>query len=270
MRPNSVSQRLRRLSITTLVPALLASAVFSTSAAAAPVWSVIPTGGWATTLTGTLGDTSVTLTTTLASGTPAPMFSGTTDYGTYNIWDNAAAENSAHIWPATAAGEIQVVVGVNSNPSHLTAKFGRPLINPQMLVYSLDNSFIDFSSTRTVANTPAVLSVVKNSSATYDSGTQKLGTTGWVIRVPEGCPESTPIPGRGCAVVTFIGTYSQLDMVMQTTSGGDGVGIQFGVDPAIEAARMQPVPTLSQWALLLMSICLAGTAVVAIQRQRNT
>ena len=261
MRPNFVVQRLRRLSITTLVPALLVSAVFAPSAAAAPVWSVIPTGGYLATQSGTLGDTTITV-----SNTAAVMASGSSDYNGYNIWDNAAAANSAQIWPATAAGQIQLLVGANRSLNHITAKFGRPLVNPQMLVYSLDNSYVDLSSTLTSTGAPAILSVVKNTAATYDAALKRLGTVGGG-GTPEGCASTG---GRGCAVVTFLGTYSQLDMVIQTTVGNnDGIGLQFGVDPAIEAS-MRAVPTLSQWALLLMSICLAGTAVVAIQRQRNT
>lgn len=243
-----------------LAPAVLATAAFTTPALATPVWSVITPGGAATTRTGTLSNTTITLTGALTIST-APSVNP--PYNTYDIWDNAAAANTAQIWPATAMGQEQILVAARATQSHLTVTFGRPVVNPQMLVYSLDNSYINYSTTLTTAGTPGIVSVVKNPAATYDAGLKRLSSVGGG-GVPEGCASTG---GRGCAVVTFIGTYSQLDMDIQTTVGGnDGLGMQFGVDPAVEAA-MHSVPTLSQWGLLLMALLLAGTAGTVVRRR---
>lgn len=232
------------------LPVLLAAAVFSAPAMATDVWTVTPAGPGP--LNGTLGDTTVSLASSTAS-----LFSQSGNKGTYRIWDNDAPANSAKIWPATAKPYDEFVIVAAPTASNLTVTFGRPLVNPQMLVYSLDNSTIDFSTTKAVGGAPAILTIVKNPGATYDPLTKVLGTLGFSA-IPEGCSDTET---RGCAVVTFIGTYSQLDMVVQSTNPltTDGIGMQFGVDPAIEAS-MRPVPTLSEWGLALMALLLATVA----------
>lgn len=224
------------------------------AAAASPVsaqsWAMFTSGSGTTTITGTLLGSSVSMSSTYPSGTPT---SGATlaqapginpPHNTYCIWDSSVPQNSAQLWPASAATPDcaqQVIIGASSsataaNPNRVVIAFGIPMVNPRLMIYSLDNSGIDLSSTRTFDGNPAVLTVTHNNAAIYDAAAQTIGTVGPTAQ--EGCPNNTP-PGRACAYVLFNGIYSQVQVDFHITAGnGDGIGFNIGAD-AVTPVQLQ-------------------------------
>ncbi|HEY0230692.1 MAG TPA: DUF5979 domain-containing protein [Dokdonella sp.] len=196
----------------------------------------------ATTLSGTLVGQSLTISSMFPSGSPAvgntltPVAGINPPFNTYCIWDSAVPQNSAQLWPASASAPTcaqQIILGLNTatlaNHERVTVDFGQPLINPHLMIYSLDNSGIDFSSTRTLAGAPAVLAIDYNNAGVYDPIAQTFGTTG-TVPIAEGCANNAP-PGRACAYVTFVGTYNELTIDFYITSGvQDGIGFNIGAD----------------------------------------
>lgn len=206
-------------------------------------WASYTSGSGTPTLVGAVLGNAVTLAISYPSGTPAageglsaaPGINP--PFNSYCIWDSAVPQNSAQIWPASASSPScaeQVVVGVPAaatavNPMRVTVTFGQPVINPKLMIYSFDNSAMSLSPTRDIDGNPAVLSVATNNAAIYDAGAQTLGTVG-IAAIEEGCANNTP-PGRACAYITFVGTYSQLQADFNLTSGGnDGIGFNVGAD----------------------------------------
>jgi uncharacterized repeat protein (TIGR01451 family) len=198
----------------------------------------------ATTMSGTLLGQSLTITSAFPSGSPAIGNTLTAapginpPFNTYCIWDSSVPQNSAQIWPASASAPTwaqQIILGLNTatlaNHERITIDFGQPLINPHLMVYSLDNSAIDFSSTRTIDGAPAVLAIDYNNAGIYDAVAQTFGTIG-TAPIAEGCANNSP-PGRACAYVTFVGTYNELQVDFYITAATqDGIGFNVGADAA--------------------------------------
>ncbi|MFC5345231.1 IPTL-CTERM sorting domain-containing protein [Brevundimonas staleyi] len=65
-----------------------------------------------------------------------------------------------------------------------------------------------------------------------------------------------PSPGPGSCNAVFGGLQSS--------------GAESNVAPVVTVAAVHPVPTLSEWALILLGLTLAGGAALAIQRRRLT
>ncbi|MBH1964202.1 MAG: hypothetical protein I8H77_07700 [Comamonadaceae bacterium] len=251
---------------------LLAAALFGSNLQAAPVWlQVSPVGTSGTSLTGTLGGVSVTMTSSGPSIASTPSVNP--PYNSYDIWDNNATDvisgntvypNGAGIWPASAMGNMQYVIAARATASLVTLRFDHPVFNPQVLIYSLDNSHVDFSQTTNFVGGTASISAVTNTSAQFVAGTRRLDRLPFSPSFPrEGCSKSTVadpnVPsGRGCGVMQLQGYYSEIKMIFVTDVGGnDGVGFQVGYDP--DAAKsVAAVPTLAPAGLAALGLIMAG------------
>ncbi|MET4578783.1 hypothetical protein [Ottowia thiooxydans] len=251
---------------------LLAAALFGSNLQAAPVWlQVSPVGTSGTSLTGTLGSIPVTLTSSGSAVTSTPSVNP--PYNSYDIWDNNATDvlggntvypNGAGIWPASAMGNMQYVIAARPVASLVTLRFAHPVFNPQVLIYSLDNSHVDFSQTTNFVGGPASISAVTNTSAQFVAGTKRLDRGPVPATFPrEGCSRSTVadpnVPsGRGCGVLQFQGYYSEIKMTFVTDTGGnDGVGFQVGYEPNA-AKSVEAVPTLAPAGLAALGLIMAG------------
>ncbi len=267
---------------TAAAAALLTATLASPALHAAEVWMQIPSGS----TSGTLGSIGVTMAGTLPVS-PGPAINP--DYNVYDIWDNDATEsysgqtvypNGARLYPASAKGNgMQYVASPSSvgSSESVTLTFNQPVFNPVVLVYSLDNSYVDFSATTRADGRPAAAAVVTNSSANFNPTTQILERNNYVASFPfEGCstykvpePSSGPEPtGRGCGVLRFSGYYTALTFAMQKTSAGnEGVGFQVGYDPDAAAAVTRTVPTLAHGGLAVLGLLLATLAARSLRRR---
>ena len=146
--------------------------------------------------------------------------------------------------------------------------FSQPVFNPKVLVYSLDNSFVDFAATTNADGQPASISATTNNSAAFDPSTKRLGRVQESASYPaEGCNQVTPPSGRGCGVVQFYGYYTQIKLTPQSTRGTDGVGFQVGYDPDVAAAAARSIPTLTHGGLAALGLLLATLAARSLRRR---
>jgi hypothetical protein len=146
--------------------------------------------------------------------------------------------------------------------------FSQPVFNPRVLVYSLDNSFVDFAATTNTDGQPASISATTNNSAAFDPSTKRLGRVQESASYPaEGCNQVTPPSGRGCGVVQFYGYYTQIKLAPQSTRGTDGVGFQVGYDPDVAAAAARSIPTLTHAGLAALGLLLATLAARSLRRR---
>lgn len=254
--------------------ALLGTLCLSPSLHAAEVWTQVPPGTSGTSLTGTLGSLSVSLNST--GSTVASTPSVNPGYNLYDIWDNDAEQdtgstilypNGARLWPVSAKGNVQYVVVARPGASVVSVQFSKPVYNPTVLVYSLDNSHVDFSQTRTSSGSPAVISAVTNSSAQFVPATQRLDRLPVSVSFGyEGCSKSSQAnpsqpSGRGCGVMQFKGYYTELKLSFASDDErNDGVGFQVGYDPAA-SAPVQSVPTLAEGSLAALGLLMASLAM---------
>ena len=267
--------RLRNAAAAALFTATLASPALH----AAEVWTQITVGSGSTSLSGTLGSIGVTMTSTVSTVAAAPSVNP--PYNLYDIWDNDATvdigggnilyPNGARLYPASAKGNMQFVTAARTTANPITLTFSQPVFNPRVLVYSLDNSFVDFSATTTADGQPANISAATNSSAYFNSATKVLEREAYAVNFPyEGC--SQPLPpsdpsGRGCGVMQFYGYYTQLKLNPQATRSTDGVGFQVGYDPDIAAAAARSIPTLTHGGLAALGLLLATLAARSLRRR---
>ena len=253
---------------------LLATIGLSPGLHAAEVWTEVPQGTSGTSLSGTLGSISVNMSST--GSTVASTPSVNPGYNLYDIWDNDAEQmaggatlypNGARLWPVSAKGNVQYVIVARPGASAVSVQFSKPVYNPKVLVYSLDNSHVDFSQTRTSSGNPAVISAATNSSAQFVPATQRLD------RLPfspsfgyEGCSKSSEADpaqpsGRGCGVMQFRGYYTELKLSFASDDmRNDGVGFQVGYDPDA-SAPVQSVPTLAEGGLAMLGLLMASLAI---------
>lgn len=272
--------RMRNAAAAALFTATLASPALH----AAEVWTQITAGSGSTSLSGTLGSIGVTMTSTTSTVAAAPSVN--LPYNDYDIWDNDATvgtaptlyPNGARLYPASAKGNMQFVTvarteadGITPRANLITLTFNQPVFNPKVLVYSLDNSFVDFSATTTADGQPANISVATNSSAKFTPATKVLEREAYAVNFPyEGC--SQPLPpsdpsGRGCGVMQFYGYYTQLKLNPQATRSTDGVGFQVGYDPDVAAAAARSIPTLTHGGLAALGLLLATLAARSLRRR---
>ena len=259
--------------------ALLTATLASPALHAAEVWTQITAGSDSTILSGTLGSLGVTMTSTVSTVAAAPSINPA--YNEYDIWDNDAIvtvggvplsptvyPNSARLYPASAKGNMQFVTTASTTANPITLTFSQPVFNPKVLVYSLDNSFVDFSATTTADGQPANISAATNSSANFTLATRVLGREAYTANFPaEGCSQPSPPSGRGCGVMQFYGYYTQLKLNPQATQGTDGVGFQVGYDPDVAAAAGHSIPTLTHGALAALGLLLATLAARSLRRR---
>lgn len=226
-----------------VIAAVLTCVNLICSVASAQSWMNATSGSGTTSLNGSLLGNPVNISSSFPSGTPAAGVGLSAapginpPFNSYCIWDSSIPENSAQLWPASAATPgcaEQVVFGVTSvatavNPLRVAINFVTPVINPRLMIYSFDNSAMSLAATRDFSGNPAVLGVTYNNAGIYGAAAQSFGTVG-TVAIPEGCANNAT-PGRACAYIGFIGTYNQVVMDFNLTSGGqDGVGFMIGAD----------------------------------------
>lgn len=68
-------------------------------------------------------------------------------------------------------------------------------------------------------------------------------------------PGMNPSPGPGSCNIVF--------------GGAQASGAESNVPPVVSVSTVEPVPTLSEWAMILLGLTLAGGATVVIQRRRR-
>ncbi|OYX55560.1 MAG: hypothetical protein B7Y86_12945 [Brevundimonas subvibrioides] len=85
----------------------------------------------------------------------------------------------------------------------------------------------------------------------------------------------TPLPVTSGNVYSFSFDAASLRGAASTYAGGigfiSGTGLQAGIDTTFEVVQVAapvPVPTLSEWALILFGLILAGGAALYIQRRQ--
>ncbi len=243
------------------------------SMASAQSFVQLPNSGNTSVLNGTLLSTTVTISGATSNLQVAPSINP--PYNAYDIWDNAPTPNTtgltpAAIYPATARGNPQIVItspgaSTAASPYRVTVHFGKAVQDPVMLVYSMDNSAVDVSPTRTRSGSPAVTSITGNSAAAINATAQTIGANlvNNDIVLSEGCWNTT---ARACAVIRFSGSYNDIVFNLYSVPGGqDGVGFQFG---AAELAPPPAVPSLSTATLGALMLMLL-VAFAWVSRSRN-
>ncbi len=253
---------------------LAASTFASPALHAAEVWTQMTAGSGSNSVAGTLGPIGVTMTSS-AAGLDDSIGSSA-----YSIWDNDATTtvngqtlypNGARIYPASAKGNRVFVTSADGTPNNITVVFAEPVVNPIVLMYSLDGvvagtGTVDFSASRDTAGNVAQINVATNNAAAFNPATLRMVNSAPFRPFPEGCSQETPSTGRACGVMRFQGTYKELKFFMQTTSGG--VGFQVGMDPAVTAAaNAAKVPTTSHMGLIAVAAALAALGAAVLRRK---
>lgn len=255
---------------------LAAATLASPALHAAEVWTQITTGSGSNSLAGTLGSVGVTMTSSTSGISVAPSINP--PYNTYDIWDNDAttvyggrpvSPNAARIYPTSAKGNMQFVTSAGA-PNNIAVVFAEPIVDPMVLVYSLDGvgvGTVDFSASRDTAGQVAQIGAATNNAGTFSPVTLRLfNSAPSSYGFPEGCNQETPTTGRACGVMRFQGSYKELKFFMQNTSGG--VGFQVGMDPAVTAAaNAAKVPTTSPAGLVAVAAALAALAAAVLRRR---
>ena len=143
-------------------------------------------------------------------------------------WGNT----NAGIYPASfnttnfefvRSNDVATTVATPS-PAHID--FGTPMLDPILIVYSLDNSGVTIKGTLDTAGNPAVTSIASNQPTKIDLPNQAIsGPFAGGTNNREGCISGSR---RVCGIFRFTGSYSQLTLG-QFGNTGDGVGFQIGV-----------------------------------------
>lgn len=214
----------------------------------------------------------ITISSSYPSGTPTQGIGfqviSSTATG-YNIWDNNVPQNSARLYPASAANATKDIVmlghatSTSANPSRVKISFGSAVINPTLIFFSIDSSTLDFSPARTAEGAAAPVSFTTNTGlVTGKAITRNPAVTGGSN--DEGCESNSR---RACGVVQFWGTYNELSFDLL---GEDGVGFQLGtgVAPA-QPGQTTAVPSLSGAGLAATILSMVGLGAWFARRRRG-
>ena len=215
------------------------------------------------TVAGGAVDLSLMQTTLTGNGTPAQDFEAA-----FNIYDTEAADD--FIIPAGGARSIISVEAVFTNPNGTAVMnvYADAANSPGALVFSESFPGIVASPIMLISTTCPPLDPGKywlslqmdqaflvTGQAFWTTATEELGGTPWMVQNPgngfaSGC--TTWADGAGCGF-----------------AGGSGPGLNYVINLSAVVASA-PVPTMGEWALIVLAMLLLIIGTVAVtQRQSN-
>ncbi|MFK5892114.1 MAG: IPTL-CTERM sorting domain-containing protein, partial [Pseudomonadota bacterium] len=163
--------------------------------------------------------------------------------------------------------EWMIFDSANGSTAALTVTFITPITNPKLHFYNMDASFVDVGATVTTGGGAVAISRINGNNEFEVVGAEVNNTTRAAIN--GGCEANDNTNGEGaCGTIQLTGTYQNIRFsVVNQAAGGDGFGLTISENTAVATAT--PVPTLSEWMLILLSIMLGFFAAIKIKAQRE-
>jgi hypothetical protein len=201
---------------------------------------------------------------TASAATSNPVNYGGDLLGTTITADGAA--NYPDIWYSPtppvgilwSLGSINNAVAGSEGSIDVTVTFSEPVVDPRFHFLNLDNGTADFGTA------PVILL----------SGNPIFDVTGNVVNATpqpatvSGCQDAAGGGSNGaCGTVELTGAFTSVTFTVldtdTSTGSGDGFLWTVSIDPSLSAAT--PIPTLSEWMLVLLALLLGTAAAVRLR-----